>query len=326
LCPVSHIFKVKEADLASYLQVEGTQSKKILNLVASLKENISNPNDFRRNFFHFLKNEKFKYSLTPTSLHGNRSLEEFLFQSKEGFCEHYAAAFATLARLAGIPSRIITGFQGGDYNPYGSFWIISYRDAHAWVELWDEKQGWVRVDPTTAIAPHRAVLNVMDKYHLENTLMVVDAFFFWIRGLFDNRDTLISLDDLTLDPFHLGALIFVLLCWLQVRRLNQDYKGTVQKLFLKVALLLDEKTIRRERSEGYENYRQRLLKWAEGQKNMKPLGPLMDRVFTRFIKLKYSAIGLPPQELRVLHNELKVLRRALKLKTNFISQLLRRVP
>jgi len=189
-----------------------------------------------------------------------------------------------------------------------------------------KKQGWVRVDPTAIVAPHRLDQKRFgDKYHIENLGMVIDAFFFWIRGLFDNRDTLVSLDDLTLNPFHLGALIFVLLCWLQVRRVNQNYDETVQKLFFKVTLLLNEKTIRRERAEGFENYRKRLLNWLESHKELRPLGPSIDQVFKRFIRLKYSATGLAPHELKILHSDLKTLRRALRVKTNFIALLLKRV-
>jgi hypothetical protein len=322
ICSISHLLKdVDEMDFAPYLEVDALVSRKVLNLASRLKGDTTD--DFRRNIYHFFKSEDFKYTMTP---HTNASLDAFLFGTKEGFCEHYAAALGTLARLAGIPSRIVTGFAGGTYNSYGNFWIVSYSDAHAWVELWDKEKGWVRVDPTAIVAPHRFDKKAsIDKFHLENLGMIVDAFFFWVRGLFDNRDTLISLDDLTFNPLHLAALIFVLFCWLQVRRVNQDYTIVVQKLFSKVAQLLDEKTIRRERSEGFENYRKRLLGWLEGHKDLRPLSPSVDKVFKRFIRLKYSATGLAPHELKALHSDLKTLRRALRVKTNFITLLLKRV-
>lgn len=324
ICSVSHLLKnADEMDFASYLQVDAVVSRKVLNLALSLNAKNNSVDEFRRNIFHFFKRENFKYTLTP---HTNASLDAFLFETKEGFCEHYAAALGTLARLAGIPSRIVTGFAGGTYNSYGNFWIVSYSDAHAWVELWDKEKGWVRVDPTAIVAPHRFdKKSNMDKFHLEKLGMIIDAFFFWVRGLFDNRDTLVSLDDLTFNPLHLAALIFVLFCWLQVRRFNQDSTVVVQKLFSKVAQLLDEKTIRRERSEGFENYRKRLINWLDEHKDLRPLSPSVDKVFKRFIRLKYSATGLAPHELKALHADLKTLRRALRVKTNFITLLLKRV-
>ncbi len=105
------------------------------------------------------RQEEFYYSLTPAVL-GAQSVDEFLFDTREGFCGHYASAFAFLARAAGIPARIVTGYQGGEPNPLGSYWIVRQADAHAWVEVWRDG-GWLRYDPTAAVAPER-IENGMD--------------------------------------------------------------------------------------------------------------------------------------------------------------------
>ncbi len=94
------------------------------------------------------------YTLDP-GVYGTHTADEFWFDRKEGFCEHIASAFAVLMRGMDIPARIVTGFQGGERNPVDGFWIVRNSDAHAWVEVWIEGQGWVRVDPTTAVAPSR---------------------------------------------------------------------------------------------------------------------------------------------------------------------------
>jgi transglutaminase-like putative cysteine protease len=99
-------------------------------------------------------NREFSYSLTPPLL-GLHSVDEFLFETREGFCEHYASAFAVLMRAAGIPTRVVTGYLGGQYNALGGFWLVLQSDAHAWNEVWLEGRGWVRVDPTAAVAPER---------------------------------------------------------------------------------------------------------------------------------------------------------------------------
>jgi len=98
--------------------------------------------------------EEFFYTLTPPPL-GRHAADEFIFETREGFCEHYASAFAIMMRAAGIPARIVTGYQGGELNSIGDHYIIRQSDAHAWTELWLDDEGWVRVDPIIAVAPER---------------------------------------------------------------------------------------------------------------------------------------------------------------------------
>jgi len=100
------------------------------------------------------RHDEFYYTLKPPAL-GNDNVDEFLFGTRRGFCEHYAGSFALLMRAAGIPARIVTGYQGGEYNRSGNYLIVRQSDAHAWTEVWIEKRGWVRVDPTAAVSPSR---------------------------------------------------------------------------------------------------------------------------------------------------------------------------
>jgi hypothetical protein len=82
-------------------------------------------------------------------------VDEFLFKTRRGFCEHYASAFTVVMRAAGLPARVVTGYQGGEINPLGDYLLVRQSDAHAWSEVWLEGSGWVRVDPTAAVAPER---------------------------------------------------------------------------------------------------------------------------------------------------------------------------
>ncbi|NJO15096.1 MAG: DUF3488 domain-containing transglutaminase family protein [Thioploca sp.] len=102
----------------------------------------------------YFNQESFVYTYTPPLLIAD-PIDEFLFETRQGFCEHYAAAFTVLMRAAGIPARIVTGYLGGTVNPIGNYLIVRQRDAHAWSEIWLPDQGWIRVDPTAAIAPER---------------------------------------------------------------------------------------------------------------------------------------------------------------------------
>jgi transglutaminase-like putative cysteine protease len=97
---------------------------------------------------------QFYYTLEPPPL-GDDRIDEFLFQTRRGFCEHYASSFTFLLRAAGIPARVVIGYQGGELSPTGDSWQVRQMDAHAWVEAWLPQKGWIKLDPTGAIAPER---------------------------------------------------------------------------------------------------------------------------------------------------------------------------
>ena len=102
-------------------------------------------------YFH---RQPFRYTLEPAPL-GANGVDDFLFDTREGFCEHYAGAFVFLMRAAQIPARVVTGYQGGEFNGLGNYYIVRQSDAHAWAEVWLAGQGWLRIDPTAAVAPDR---------------------------------------------------------------------------------------------------------------------------------------------------------------------------
>ncbi len=100
------------------------------------------------------REQGFRYTLQPPLL-GRDGIDQFLFTTRQGFCEHYASAFVFLMRAAGIPARIVAGYQGGEINPVDGYLTVRQSDAHAWAEIWLEGQGWRRIDPTAAVAPSR---------------------------------------------------------------------------------------------------------------------------------------------------------------------------
>lgn len=114
-------------------------------------------------YFH---RENFVYTLNPPLL-GADPVDDFLFRARRGFCEHYASAFVTLMRAAGIPSRVVIGYLGGEFNTAGDYLIVRQSDAHAWAEIWLNDRGWVRVDPTGAVAPERIELGLEAVRRLE---------------------------------------------------------------------------------------------------------------------------------------------------------------
>lgn len=115
------------------------------------------------------REEAFYYTLTPPRL-GFHSVDEFLFRTRSGFCEHYASAFVFLMRAAGVPARVVTGYQGGERNALGEYLMVRQSDAHAWAEVWLKERGWVRVDPTAAVAPSRIQRGIYAALADTNTL------------------------------------------------------------------------------------------------------------------------------------------------------------
>jgi transglutaminase-like putative cysteine protease len=95
------------------------------------------------------------YTLQPPLLPGRDSIDDFLYGTRAGFCEHYAGAFVFLMRSAGVPARVVTGYQGGERNPLDGYLTVRQSDAHAWAEVWLPQRGWVRIDPTAYVAPDR---------------------------------------------------------------------------------------------------------------------------------------------------------------------------
>lgn len=102
----------------------------------------------------FFRERGFTYTLHPDRL-GQNPMDDFLFETHRGFCEHYASAFVVLMRAAGVPARVVGGYLGGELNPLDGYLVVRQSDAHAWAEVWLAERGWVRVDPTAVVSPAR---------------------------------------------------------------------------------------------------------------------------------------------------------------------------
>ena len=114
--------------------------------------------DFIKRVLSFY-NQSFVYTLSPPTL-GRNTVDDFLFSTQRGFCEHYASSFVVMMRAAGIPARVVVGYQGGEWNEIDEYMIVRQQDAHAWAEVWLSGEGWFRIDPTAAVAPERVELGL----------------------------------------------------------------------------------------------------------------------------------------------------------------------
>ena len=143
------------------LQLPARGNPEAKTLAATWRSRLGSPKAVLDQAVRFFQQNGFSYTLKPPLL-GEDSVDEFLFGSKSGYCEHFASAFAYVMRASGIPARVVVGYMGGEHNPYGNYLIVKQYHAHAWVEVFLENQGWLRVDPTALVAPERVSMGLAD--------------------------------------------------------------------------------------------------------------------------------------------------------------------
>ncbi len=136
------------------LQLPPGRNRRALELARRMRAESADTAAYLRAVLDMFREQEFFYTLTPPGL-ARDSVDDFLFNTRRGFCGHYASAFTTMMRAAGIPARVVGGYQGGDWNPIGGYLIVRQSHAHAWSEVWLPGSGWTRVDPTGAVAPER---------------------------------------------------------------------------------------------------------------------------------------------------------------------------
>ncbi|MFT6037702.1 MAG: transglutaminase-like putative cysteine protease [Candidatus Azotimanducaceae bacterium] len=156
---ISDLDYILQADLADDVRARNTQLPDDINpraraLAKSLRLLVTDDADYVRAVMVNYNDNDFVYTLQPPAL-GDNDIDEFLFDTQRGFCEHYAGSFVFMMRAAGIPARVVLGYQGGEYNSRANYIAVRQFDAHAWAEVWYEGRGWVRVDPTQMVAPER---------------------------------------------------------------------------------------------------------------------------------------------------------------------------
>jgi transglutaminase-like putative cysteine protease len=302
--PLSRLLRRRDTTLPS------GPNPRTLQLAQTLRGAHPDDMDYVRAVLAMFTQQPFYYTLTPPKLADN-SVDAFLFDTKRGFCEHYASAFATLARAAGIPARVVTGYQGGTFNRFSDYWILRQSDAHAWDEVWIEGRGWVRVDPTSAIAPSRVEHGLDDAAGADEPLtsrwqrhspwladarLRLDALRqLWRERIlfFDEHSQQKMLEWLHIpEPdgqklvFVLAAALTVLMCWLtwQVRReIDPTRKEPLIRAYSRLCAKLAAAGLPRLAHEGAEDYAARV---AEHRPD---LGPEVRDLCRQYSTLRYAA-------------------------------------
>ena len=167
--------ELSSKDLQPYLNIDTRLNPRAIAYGKQLRQNIADPKVLVEALLARY-NKEFDYTLEPPRL-GANPVDEFFFDTKKGFCEHYAGSFVLLLRAAGIPARVVTGYQGGEVNPITRQLVVRQAEAHAWSEVWFADLGWVRVDPTFAVSPlriNRGMSEVFGPIGMMNTLIDAD--------------------------------------------------------------------------------------------------------------------------------------------------------
>jgi protein-glutamine gamma-glutamyltransferase len=278
----------------------------------------SNDADYVNRVLIYFADEKFAYTLQPPKL-GDDDIDEFLFDSQRGFCEHYAGSFVFMMRAAGVPARVVLGYQGGEYNALANYIAVHQFDAHSWAEVWYEGRGWVRVDPTQMVSPERIQRGLESAVADEDTFLANSPLswlkyrqLLWLQELrqqlgaighyWDNwvvgynaRSQLVFLSKYLekVDASRLGMLMLTVFFGLLgivalfvLRTRNKRVLTGVDQQYLRFCQLLSKQGLVRYHGEGPRDYSRRI------SRERPDLALVIQRVTQEFIRLNYE-VGSP---------------------------------
>jgi transglutaminase-like putative cysteine protease len=276
----------------------------------------------------WLREQKFVYTLLPPLL-GRDSVDEFLFDAKRGFCEHFSSAFVVLMRSAGLPARVVTGYQGGEFNPLDGYLTVRQSEAHAWAEVHVRGRGWVRVDPTAVSMPGRidsGMANSVPSGDPVPYLMRVDSA--WLKSMRYNWEALTNQWNLWVLGYNterqreflsrigmtdadwkdlatmlvtaLGVIIIVLLAWSLKRLARPD---PVQQAWLAFCAKLAAAGLPRDPREGPRDFAERAAR------GFPAAAAAIASVGERYIALRYGATR-PDPEVAALKRQVREFRPA----------------
>lgn len=297
-------------------------------LAKGWRTTLKGDDEILRHAITWLRDQRFIYTLLPPAL-GRNSVDEFLFDTKRGFCEHFSSAFVVLMRAAGVPARVVTGYQGGEFNPLDGYLTVRQAEAHAWAEVYVQSRGWVRVDPTAVSVPGRVDSGMARSVPSGDPvpyLMRVDAA--WLKSMRYNWEALTNRWNLwvlgyntdrqreflarigftdadwrnlaTLLVTAVGLIIMVLLAWSLKRLVRPD---PVQQLWLSFCRKLAAAGVERGPSEGPRDFTTRAAQRFPG------LAATIVSVGERYIALRYGAIR-PDAEIAQLRKSVREFRPA----------------
>ncbi len=277
-----------EQQLQRALTLPATLNPRARELAAEWRSTLNNSEAIVRAAFTYFNREKFEYTLEPPPLLGLHTVDDFIFETRKGFCEHYASSFVFLMRAAGIPARVVTGYQGAEYNELGNYYIVRQSDAHAWAEVWIAGRGWIRIDPTAAVSisrvqnglaasqPDNSILPFMARTQsplLRNLRLNLDALTNqwnqWVLGYNTEQQfaflTRLGMQSITWQNMVISLMIGLaaligFFALLMLRHLIGSNVDTAQRLYLKFCRKLLKINLVRAEYEGAQDFAARAIK------------------------------------------------------------------
>ena len=299
-----------EQDLDTATILPAGSNLKSVEFARRLRTETDSDRDFLLKVLKFFTEEEFYYTLTPALL-GLSPVDEFLFSSRQGFCGHYASAFTVLARAAGIPTRVVTGYQGAEFNPLGDYWIVRQSNAHAWAEAWLDGR-WVRFDPTAAVAPERIETGLNETMNWRSdsagNLLRSNSFISRLAMSWDAVNTqwnrwvltfgpksqetmmrLVGLENPSLQyltiALAISTTIFLIILGLLQRRSNKPRIDQLQKCYQRLCARTGKISRPRRSSEGPQEYADAICK-------LRPdLATDLQNLFATYISLRYDSLS-----------------------------------
>jgi len=298
---------------------------------------------------HFQRNPFF-YTLSPALL-GEQRIDDFLFNTRSGFCEHYASTFTFLMRAVGIPSRVVVGYHGAEYNRYEDYMMVYQYNAHAWNEVWLEGRGWVRFDPTAAVSPERIEQGVEaalgeDPAFMEQSLLSATRLgeLGWLNALRLRLDALeyewnrrvvtydeeaqyelftqvlgeVTDEKIIALLVSVAGVVIVVLALLVIRHPPRSPRDPVNRLYRRIGAQLARVGLDRRPGEGPLAWRDRVIAARP------ELAEVMGELTEVYLEINYRHRELPAQRRRQDVREMKALLQRLRLTLLPVARLSRR--
>lgn len=317
---------------ATQLPEEGNEASRAF--AAQLRQSVNSDRDYAFTVLGHFQQNPFFYTLNPPLL-GDQRIDDFLFNTRNGFCEHYASTFAFLMRAVGIPARVVVGYHGGEYNRFEDYMMVYQYNAHAWTEVWLEGEGWVRFDPTAAVSPERVEIGVEaalseDPSFMEESFFGANRFggVGWMNTLRLRLDALeyewnrrvVSYDET--EQYDLFARLFgqvtdqkillllgglasavvAVLAFIVIRGTPTKSSDPVNRVYARLSRELDKIGLPRQSGEGPYSYRDRVV--AARPELKEPMGTLTEL----YVELSYRQFDEPADKLRQFKKQLLQLR------------------
>ncbi|ETA83694.1 hypothetical protein HMPREF1177_00882 [Eikenella corrodens CC92I] len=294
-------------------RLPGYSNQRIRSLARQLRSQSANTVDFVNRTLAYYRNQSFAYTLNPPLDRSPDRIDNFVFDNRRGFCEHYAESFVVIMRAAGVPARVVTGYQGGEYNPDGGFWQVRGKDAHAWAEVWlPEEEAWLRVDPTAAVSSNRIEQGLSSALESGEQELVAgsgnwqwwsklsaEGQFYWQQWVvnYDSSSQQSLFRSLGLGGFNLLSLLAFLLVggtlaviplWLWWRRSSRRYANLLEEGFARIKeRLLDV--------EGIDPAALGPAETANILREQECLSPELENLLAQYERWNYADDGLPPK-------------------------------